>query len=53
MNTAIADTGDGQKFVVGATALKRWARFEEIQGAAMCLASSPPVAPPNARVLQR
>jgi NAD(P)-dependent dehydrogenase (short-subunit alcohol dehydrogenase family) len=38
MNTAIADTEDGQKFVVGATALKRWARLEEIQGAAIYLA---------------
>jgi gluconate 5-dehydrogenase len=39
MNTSIADTEDGQKFVVGATALKRWARPEEIQGAAIFLAS--------------
>ncbi len=39
MNLAIADTEDGQKFVVGATALKRWARLEEIQGAAIYLAS--------------
>jgi NAD(P)-dependent dehydrogenase (short-subunit alcohol dehydrogenase family) len=39
MNLAIADTEDGQKFVVGATALKRWARLEEIQGAAIFLAS--------------
>jgi len=39
MNTAIAQTEDGQRFVVGATALKRWARLEEIQGAAIYLAS--------------
>jgi NAD(P)-dependent dehydrogenase (short-subunit alcohol dehydrogenase family) len=39
MNVSIADTEDGQKFVVGATALKRWGRLEEIQGAAIYLAS--------------
>ncbi len=39
MNLSIADTEDGKKFVVGATALKRWARLEEIQGAAIYLAS--------------
>jgi len=39
MNTAIANTEDGKRFVVGATALKRWARLEEIQGAAIFLAS--------------
>ena len=39
MNRPIADTEDGRKFVVGATALKRWARLEEIQGAAIFLAS--------------
>jgi NAD(P)-dependent dehydrogenase (short-subunit alcohol dehydrogenase family) len=39
MNRPIADTEDGQRFVVGATALKRWARLEEIQGAAIYLAS--------------
>lgn len=39
MNRSIADTEDGKKFVVGATALKRWARLEEIQGAAIFLAS--------------
>ena len=38
MNRPIADTEDGQKFVVGATALKRWGRIEEIQGAAIYLA---------------
>lgn len=39
MNASIADTEDGKRFVVGATALKRWARLEEIQGAAIFLAS--------------
>ena len=39
MNVSIANTEDGRKFVVGATALKRWARPEEIQGAAIFLAS--------------
>jgi NAD(P)-dependent dehydrogenase (short-subunit alcohol dehydrogenase family) len=39
MNIPIADTEDGKKFVVGATALGRWARLEEIQGAALFLAS--------------
>lgn len=38
MNRPIADTEDGRKFVVGATALKRWGRLEEIQGAAIFLA---------------
>ncbi len=40
MNAPIAETEDGQKFVIGATALKRWARLEEIQGAAIFLASA-------------
>ncbi len=39
MNLAIADSEDALKNVVGATALKRWARLEEIQGAAIYLAS--------------
>lgn len=39
MNIPIANTEDGLKFVVGATALARWARLEEIQGAAIFLAS--------------
>ena len=39
MNAAIANTEDGKKFVVGATALKRWARLEEIQGVVIFLAS--------------
>jgi NAD(P)-dependent dehydrogenase (short-subunit alcohol dehydrogenase family) len=38
MNRPIADTEDGQMFIVGATALKRWGRIEEIQGAAIYLA---------------
>ncbi len=39
MNMPIADTEEGKKFVVGATALGRWAKLEEIQGAAIFLAS--------------
>ncbi|HAM70610.1 MAG TPA: 2-deoxy-D-gluconate 3-dehydrogenase [Verrucomicrobiales bacterium] len=39
MNRPIADTEDGRRFIVGATALKRWGRLEEIQGAALYLAS--------------
>ncbi len=39
MNTPIADTEEGKKFVVGATALGRWGKLEEIQGAAIYLAS--------------
>ena len=39
MNTAIAETEEGKKFVVGATALGRWAELREIQGAAIFLAS--------------
>ena len=39
MNIPIADTEDGKKFIVGATALKRWAELKEIQGAAIFLAS--------------
>ena len=39
MNLPIAETEEGQKFVVGATALGRWAKMEEIQGAAIFLAS--------------
>ena len=30
---------DGMKFIVGATALKRWGELNEIQGAAIFLAS--------------
>ena len=39
MNVPIADTEEGMKFVVGATALGRWAELKEIQGAAIFLAS--------------
>lgn len=39
MNIPIADTEDGKRFIVGATALKRWAELREIQGAAIYLAS--------------
>lgn len=39
MNLPIADTDDGKKFVVGATALERWGHLREIQGAAIYLAS--------------
>ena len=39
MNLPIADTEDGKKFIVGATALGRWGELKEIQGAAIFLAS--------------
>ncbi|MEE2942612.1 MAG: SDR family NAD(P)-dependent oxidoreductase [Verrucomicrobiota bacterium] len=39
MNVPIADTEEGKKFIVGATALKRWGELKEIQGAAIYLAS--------------
>jgi len=39
MNLPIADTEEGKKFVVGATALGRWGELKEIQGAALFLAS--------------
>jgi gluconate 5-dehydrogenase len=39
MNVPIADTEEGIKFVVGATALGRWAKMQEIQGAAIFLSS--------------
>lgn len=39
MNLPIADSEDGKKFVVGATALGRWGEMKEIQGAAIFLAS--------------
>jgi NAD(P)-dependent dehydrogenase (short-subunit alcohol dehydrogenase family) len=38
MNVPIADTEEGKKFIVGATALKRWGEMREIQGAAIFLA---------------
>ena len=40
MNVPIADSEEGKKFVVGATALGRWGEMREIQGAAIFLASS-------------
>jgi NAD(P)-dependent dehydrogenase (short-subunit alcohol dehydrogenase family) len=40
MNIPIADTEEGKKFVVGATALGRWGEMREIQGAAIFLASA-------------
>jgi NAD(P)-dependent dehydrogenase (short-subunit alcohol dehydrogenase family) len=39
MNTPIAETEEGKKFIVGATALGRWGELREIQGAALYLAS--------------
>jgi gluconate 5-dehydrogenase len=39
MNVPIADTPEAQTFIVGAVALRRWGRLEEIQGAAILLAS--------------
>lgn len=39
MNLPIANTEDGKKFIIGATALKRWGELQEIQGAAIFLAS--------------
>lgn len=39
MNVPIAETEEGRKFIVGATALGRWAKMQEIQGAAIFLAS--------------
>ena len=40
MNEPIAETEEGKKFIVGATALKRWGELKEIQGAAIYLASN-------------
>ncbi|QDT04327.1 2-dehydro-3-deoxy-D-gluconate 5-dehydrogenase [Rubripirellula lacrimiformis] len=39
MNEPIADTEEAKKHIVGAVALNRWGRMEEIQGAAIYLAS--------------
>ena len=39
MNESIANTEEGMKFIVGATALNRWGELREIQGAAIFLAS--------------
>ena len=38
MNVPIAETEEGKKFIVGATALQRWGELAEIQGAAIFLA---------------
>ena len=39
MNTPIAETEVGKKFIVGATALGRWGELREIQGSALYLVS--------------
>ena len=39
INASIAGTEEAKKFIVGATALQRWAEMREIQGAAIFLAS--------------
>ncbi len=39
MNEPIADTEEAKTFIVGAVALDRWGRMEEIQGAAIFLGS--------------
>lgn len=39
MNEPIADSEEAKKFIVGAVALNRWGKLEEIQGAAIFLAS--------------
>lgn len=39
MNEPIADTDQARQFILGAVALGRWGRLEEIQGAAIFLAS--------------
>lgn len=39
MNAPLADTPEFKNFIVGATALARWAKLEEIQGVALLLAS--------------
>ena len=39
MNVSIADTEEAKQFIVGAVALERWGKLEEIQGAAIYLAS--------------
>lgn len=39
MNEPIAETEEALKFIVGAVALNRWGKLEEIQGAAIYLAS--------------
>lgn len=39
MNVPIAETEEAKQFIVGATAMERWGKLEEIQGAAIFLAS--------------
>lgn len=39
MNEPIAESEEAKKFIVGAVALNRWGRLEEIQGSAIYLAS--------------
>ncbi|MGB1926822.1 MAG: SDR family NAD(P)-dependent oxidoreductase [Rubripirellula sp.] len=39
MNEPIAETEEAKKFIVGAVAMNRWGRMEEIQGSAIYLAS--------------
>jgi len=39
MNEPIAETEEAKRFIVGAVALNRWGKLEEIQGAAIYLAS--------------
>jgi gluconate 5-dehydrogenase len=39
MNVPIADTEEAKKFIIEATALERWGELNEIQGAAIFLAS--------------
>lgn len=39
MNEPIAETEEAKKFIVGAVAMNRWGRMEEIQGAAIYLSS--------------
>lgn len=39
MNIPIADSEEAKKFIVGAVAMERWGNLEEIQGAAIFLAS--------------
>ncbi|MDE0863851.1 MAG: SDR family oxidoreductase [Rubripirellula sp.] len=40
MNEPIADTEEAKKFIIGAVAMNRWGNLEEIQGAAIYLASN-------------
>lgn len=40
INRSIADSEEAKKFIVGATALERWGKLREIQGAGILLASN-------------